>query len=177
MLPPLFPGHRVPQKWVLHNCLEMLPEGKPWLCSPSAHFLCVWMDEQQTCRRHGSAPDQRGEKHQQGLPRPFPKPTWGRLGAVPRPSWCKAGCWSTKHLSDLHPRDLQTGPISARASAGPRSQLTAPSSLLVSFPCSPEPARFQPESFPHTNGDKGGGLGTYKNCFFPAQLERGAMEF
>lgn len=45
MLPPLFPGHRVPPKQILHHRLEMLPEGKLLLCSPCACFLFVWMYE------------------------------------------------------------------------------------------------------------------------------------
>lgn len=43
MLAPLFLGHRVPPKWDLHHHLEMLPEGKPQLCSPHVYFLFVWI--------------------------------------------------------------------------------------------------------------------------------------
>lgn len=37
MLPLLFPGHKVPPKWNLHHCFELLPKSKPGFL-----FVCVY---------------------------------------------------------------------------------------------------------------------------------------
>lgn len=99
MLPPLFPGHRVPPKQILHHRLEMLPEGKLLLCSPCACFLFVWVYEANPSTDPASdmtapKPERKGHgENRQGCP------PWGKLGAVHRHPWWDPGCWSTEYVS------------------------------------------------------------------------------
>lgn len=120
----------------------MLPEGKPWLCSPCARFLSVWMYEA------SPAADSTGDT---ALPLSLRGRDTGRTGkgAHLEGSWelftgipggtQVAGALNTSLRLPAEGHSNGACLCQGQCRSGrARKQLTHPSSLLVSFLCRPE---------------------------------------